>query len=750
MNAEQKESADMNAGKIAAIAAAAGLASASCYARAKWVRPEIGSGGDGHTFPGATYPFGLVQPSPDTGRESYRYCAGYRYEDGRILGFSQTHLSGTGCGDLGDLRIMPFTGAASPDASSAFRKETQRCECGYYAVTLDDSGVRVEATAAPHCAVYRLAYPTSDAGLLVDCQWGIGGKDIAKTILSCDARRDGKRRIVGTTERRHWVRRQYSFVVEFDRDIASCEVLPPKTPGEKAPRFALKFDLPAGAPLLVKIGYSTVDAEGAAKNLAAEVPAFDFDGVRAAALAEWDRNLSRMEVEGADAEKESFFSALYRLMIQPNNIADVDGRYRGADGEVHAAPAGVYYSTLSLWDTFRASHPLYTLIAAEKADGFVETILAHCRDAGFMPIWTLMGRDNQCMIGTHSVPVVVDWFLKTERLSRKDAPERSAHAEDAAFWNAAFDAMKDSLTKLHKGRHLEDWPALDRYGYYPNDIVTSESVSRLLECTYDDWCMARMAERLGRREDAEFFAKRSRCWRNVVDPETGFVRGRDSSGKWTTPFNPLALGRNAGSGSDYTEGNAWQWTWHVLHEPEALVEAVGGRAKAAERVKALFEIEADESETGTCEDVTGLIGQYCHGNEPSHHVIYLLRYLGETARQAELVREVFDKFYVAKPDGLCGNDDCGQMSAWYLFSAMGFYPFNPASGEYVLGAPQLRRVTMNLPDGRRFTVVAEGLSRENRYVKSVRLNGHPVEGMSIRHEDILKGGELVFEMSPRP
>ena len=728
--------------------------------RTKFVRPEIGSGGDGHTFPGATYPFGLVQPSPDTGREGYRYCAGYRYEDDRILGFSLTHLSGTGCGDLGDVRIMPFAGEPSPEVSSAFRKETQVCATGYYAVTLDDCDVRVEATAAAHTAVYRFTGAGAKAmKLLLDCQWGIGGKILAKTILSSDVRVQGRRIVSGTNVRKHWVERRYSFVIECNREFAEPVTLEPLSQDEKAPRMVLQFGEGDG-PLVIKIGYSLVDEEGALRNMDAECPGFDFDAVRAAAEREWERQLSRMDAEGTDDDKTNFYSALYRLLIQPANIADVDGRYRGADGEVHVAPGGRYYSTLSLWDTFRAAHPLHTLISAEMGDSFIETMLEHQKAAGFLPIWTLMGRDNQCMIGTHSVPVIVDWFLKTEAISRPAAPggadASSRHSRDRAFWEAAFTAIKDSLTNLHKGRILEDWPALDKYGYYPNDIVTSESVSRLLECCYDDWCAARMAERLGFADDAAFFCARSRNWRNVVDPETHFVRGRDTKGNWTTPFNPLALGRNAGTGSDFTEGNAWQWTWHVLHEPEALIEAVGGKDVAGERLCRLFTLVADESETGTCDDVTGLMGQYCHGNEPSHHVIYLLRYAGRAARQAELVRDVFEKFYVNKPDGLCGNDDCGQMSAWYLFSAMGFYPMNPASGEYVLGAPQLPKVTMRVArdarretscDAKTFTVIAKDLSPENKYVKSVTLNGVPLDGFTIRHEDILKGGELVFEMT---
>ena len=738
--------------------------------RTRWVRPEIGSGGDGHTFPGAAYPFGLVQPSPDTGREGYRYCAGYRYEDDRILGFSQTHLSGTGCGDLGDVRIMPFAGEPSPGVSSAFRKETQTCAPGYYAVTLDDCDVRVEATAAAHTAVYRFTGAGAKAmKLLLDCQWGIGGKVLSRTILSSDVSVQGRRVVSGTNVRRHWVERRYSFVIECSRDFETPVVLEPLSSDEKAPRMTFRFG-EGDEPLVVKVGYSLVDEDGALRNMDAECPGFDFDAVRAAAEREWERQLSRMDAEGTDDERTNFYSALYRLLIQPANIADVDGRYRGADGEVHVAPGGRYYSTLSLWDTFRAAHPLHTLISSEMGDGFVETMLEHQKAAGFLPIWTLMGRDNQCMIGTHSVPVIVDWFLKTEALSRPAAPggadAASRHARDRAFWEAAFAAIKDSLTCLHKGRILEDWPALDKYGYYPNDIVTSESVSRLLESCYDDWCAARMAERLGFADDAAFFQGRSRNWRNVVDPETHFVRGRDTKGNWTTPFNPLALGRNAGSGSDFTEGNAWQWTWHVLHEPEALIEAVGGKDVAGERLCRLFTLEADESETGTCDDVTGLMGQYCHGNEPSHHVLYLMRYAGREARQAELLRDVFERFYVNKPDGLCGNDDCGQMSAWYLFSAMGFYPMNPASGEYVLGAPQLPKITIKLEgivgvrewmdifhsptpffNSNSFTIIARNLSAENKYVKSVTLNGVPLKGFTIRHEDILKGGELVFEMT---
>ena len=721
---------------------------ACCAAgNAKWVRPEIGTAYNGHTFVAATYPFGLLQPGPDTGREGWQYCSGYRWDDARITGFSQTHLNGTGCPDLGDLRIMPFAGEAKPDVSSAYRKETQVAEPGYYAVTLDDCGVKLEATASPRCAIYRLAYPKGEGRLLVDCQHGIGW-DLATSIVSCDARAEGDRRIVGTTRRRGWVDRLYSYVIEFDRPFTACETLPKAAPDEKAPRFVLRFDLSDGTPLHVRIGYSTVDVDGARRNLAKEIPHFGFDGIRVAARAAWNHYLGRADIDGTDEQKVSFYTALYHAFIQPNNIADVDGRYRGADGKVSVAESGEYYSTLSLWDTYRAANPLYTLIAPEKIDAMVATMVAHQRAAGFLPIWTLMGKDNQCMIGSHAVPVIVDAYLKG---FRGFDPE------------AAYQAIRATLRERHADRVKENWDLLDAHGYYPNDIVKSESVARLLECAYDDWCAGVMAARLGHAEDAAFFQKRAGNWRNVLDPETGFMRGRDSKGAWRTPFSPFALGHDASRRNDFTEGNSWQWTWHVMQDPEGLIAALGGHDKALAKLLALFEQPEKTADSGFVLDATGLIGQYAHGNEPSHHVVYFFQFLGRGDRTAELVREIFDKFYLAKPDGLCGNDDCGQMSAWHVFSAMGFYPFSPCGGEYVLGAPQVARVKLKVENGKcregngergtgngEFHVIARNLSKENKYVKSVTLNGKPVEGFKLRHADIVAGGELVFEMAARP
>ena len=409
-------------------------------------------------------------------------------------------------------------------------------------------------------------------------------------------------------------------------------------------------------------------------------------------------------------------------------MADIDGRYCGADGKIHESVSGKYFSTLSQWDTFRAADPFYTLMYPEIMTEIVNSMIGQYDAIGFLPIWALCGKENYCMIGNHSVPAVVSACLK---------------GLDGIDVEKAYGAVRASLTERHwRG----EWDIYDRYGYFPFDLIPEESVSRTLECGYDDWCAAQLAERLGHREEHELFSRRASYYRNLYDSETGLFRGRDSRGNWRTPFNMLALSHAGTSGGDYTEGNAIQYVWHVLQEPESLMELMGGKEIFVSRLDSLFTDDRTAEVTGFVGDVTGLIGQYAHGNEPSHHVAYLYALAGRPDRTAEVVREVFDKFYLNRPDGLCGNDDCGQMSAWYLFSAMGFYPVNPASGEYVLGAPQLPRVTLSLPNGNRFTVIAENLSGENKYVKSVTLDGEKL-GTTISHGRILEGGRLVFEMT---
>ena len=718
---------------LAALAAPAAVA--DCAA---WVDPFVGTAATGHTTPAACVPFGLVQAGSDTGNGDWHYCSGYRYGDATICGFTQTHLNGTGCPDLGDLRILPMAGNVEPATGNGvpFDKASERAEPGYYAVELD-GGIKVEIAAAEHSAVYRIKGKGA-MRLLVDCAYGIGRKDFAKTITASEVQLVGRSGLAGRNHRRQWVERDYSFVVAFSRACAAVEELP-KAQGVVAPRYVFDFDAKEDEPLLVKLALSAEGGvEAAQRNLAAEIPDWDFAAVKTAARAKWNEVLSRAEIEGTDEQKKNWYTSLYHLFIQPNNLAD--------------AGAAPFYSTFSCWDTFRAAHPLYTILAPDRVPGMVDSMLAQGRRTGYLPIWTLWGRDNQCMIGTHSIPVIVDWFMKevsahsaSLRLCVKNNPINPVKTD---YWFAAYAQIKDTLTKKHDGRVKERWDLLDAYGYYPFDEIKGESVSRTLECAYDDWCAGVMAEKLGLSDDAAFFFKRAQNWKNVFDPSLGLVRGKDAKGNWRAPYDPYALGHGAGTANDFTEGNAFQYSWHVMQDVEGLVAAMGGRAKFVAKLDSLFAAPSMTEGMGEVLDVTGLIGQYVHGNEPSHHVIYFYPQVGHPEKAAARVREVFDKFYLPKPDGLCGNDDCGQMSAWYLFSAMGFYPFNPCGGEYVVGAPQVPEAKLKV-DGGEFKVVARSLSRENKYVKSVMLNGKPVTDWKIRHADVVRGGELVFEMEAR-
>ena len=692
----------------------------------QWVDPYIGCASNGHCFAAACVPFGLVQAGPDTGFVWWDYCSGYRYADTNILGFSQTHLSGTGCGDLGDLLLMPFAGSVDlmrTNYASSYRKVTQVAKPGYYAVQLDDNCARVRIAAARHSAMYEFDYSGDGTPrLFVDLQLGILNwtvKDPAKRVLGCDCRQEGPFTISGTVETKMWVRRKYAFRIVFDRAITSLDELPRRDEAEKGRRFVLGFDMPAGGRLRAKVAISSKDEAGAKRNLAAEMSDWDFERVRRSAQDDWNRLLSRMHAEGSPAQLKTFYTSLYHLFIQPNDLADVGDE--------------PFYSTFSYWDTFRAAHPLYTIVAPEMVDGFVRSTLRQCDRQGYMPIWTLWGKDNHCMIGNHSIPVVVDSYLKGFRGFDADR---------------AYAAIRKSLTEDAPGRGFNNAGTWEKYGYFPFDIVQCESVSRTLEHAYDDWCAARFAEALGKKDDAELFDSRACNWTNVFDRAAGFARGRDSNGAWRVPFSPFKL--NVGSRGvgtkDFTEGNSWQYTWHVMQDPNGLVAAMGGKAQFLERLNGLFSQPEKVEGMGFALDATGLIGQYAHGNEPSHHTAYFFQFAERGDRTAEVVREICDRFYLPEPDGLCGNDDCGQMSAWYLFSAMGFYPFNPCGGEYVIGAPQLPKIEVALPDGNRFTIVARNLSKENKYVGGVTLNGARLKGFVIHHADVMRGGELVFDM----
>lgn len=699
----------------------------------QYVDPFIGAADNGHTFPGACRPFGMIQTSPVTGAVGWRYCSEYMYADSIIWGFTQTHLNGTGCMDLGDILVMPFTGERHRtwDAyRSSFSKTFENATPGYYTVTLDQAKVKAELTATTHAALHRYTYEQADsASILIDLQHGPAWneKQYHSQVNSCEVNWENDSTLTGHVNNKVWVDQDYYFVMQFSRPVIDHFELP-MAETEKGKRLVASFNIQPGEEVLMKVALSTTGVEGAKANMAAEVPGWDFEGIRTAAKADWNSYLSRIEVEGTDEEKTNFYTSFYHALIQPNEISDVDGRYRNAADSVVNATGGKFYSTFSLWDTYRAAHPFYTLMVPERVDGFINSLVDQAEVQGYLPIWGLWGKENFCMVANHGVSVVAEAYAKGFR------------GFDA---ERAFNAIKQTQTVSHPLK--SNWENYMKYGYFPTDLTEAESVSSTLESVYDDYAAADMAKRMGKTEDAAYFARRADFYKNLFDSSTQFMRPKKSDGTWKSPFNPSQIGHAESVGGDYTEGNAWQYTWHVQHDVPGLIALFGGEEPFLNKLDSLFTLKLETTQA----DVTGLIGQYAHGNEPSHHVTYLYALAGRPERTQELIREIFDTQYSPKPNGLCGNDDCGQMSAWYMFSAMGFYPVNPVSGEYVFGAPQLPEFVLHLADGKTFTIKAEGLSEANKYVKSITLNGEPYTKNFISHADIVKGGTLVYQMTDK-
>lgn len=699
----------------------------------QYVDPFIGAADNGHTFPGACRPFGMIQTSPVTGAVGWRYCSEYMYADSIIWGFTQTHLNGTGCMDLGDILVMPFTGERHRtwDAyRSSFSKTSENATPGYYTVTLDQAKVKAELTATTHAALHRYTYEQADsASILIDLQHGPAWneKQYHSQVNSCEVNWENDSTLTGHVNNKVWVDQDYYFVMQFSRPVIDHFELP-MAETEKGKRLVASFNIQPGEEVLMKVALSTTGVEGAKANMAAEVPGWDFEGIRTAAKADWNSYLSRIEVEGTDEEKTNFYTSFYHALIQPNEISDVDGRYRNAADSVVNATGGKFYSTFSLWDTYRAAHPFYTLMVPERVDGFINSLVDQAEVQGYLPIWGLWGKENFCMVANHGVSVVAEAYAKGFR------------GFDA---ERAFNAIKQTQTVSHPLK--SNWENYMKYGYFPTDLTEAESVSSTLESVYDDYAAADMAKRMGKTEDAAYFARRADFYKNLFDSSTQFMRPKKSDGTWKSPFNPSQIGHAESVGGDYTEGNAWQYTWHVQHDVPGLIALFGGEEPFLNKQDSLFTLKLETTQA----DVTGLIGQYAHGNEPSHHVTYLYALAGRPERTQELIREIFDTQYSPKPNGLCGNDDCGQMSAWYMFSAMGFYPVNPVSGEYVFGAPQLPEFVLHLADGKTFTIKAEGLSEDNKYVKSITLNGEPYTKNFISHADIVKGGTLVYQMTDK-
>ena len=725
------------------------------------VDPFIGTGGEGHTFPGASAPFGMVQLSPDTDttceiRACYSHAAGYRYEDPTIQGFSMTHFSGAGHSDLGDFLVMPVAGDVVPlepgdpavphsGYRAALYHVGEEASPGYYRVALREAGTGVvaEMTAGTRVGVQRYSFRGGQAAHLVldlrSSLYNYPGK-----ILWSSLRLHPDGTITGMRETRGWApARKLYFAMRFSAPLTGHafynreEKIPYK--GFQGPfrgrddaaqiaGRALVAQLDFGTldkPLEVKVALSGVDEDGAVANLDSEPG--DFDAIRAKTTAAWDEALGVLDVEAPAPMKKMVYAALYHSLLGPTVYGDADGRYRGPDDQVHKAEGFTFHSTFSLWDTFRAEHPLLTLIQPKRTADFVNSLLASQQHSpfGILPVWQFHGRETWTMIGYHAVPVIADAYMKKI---------------------PGFDADK-ALAAMVASADYGPYGGLDGYianGYAAID-KEPEAASKTVEYAYDDWTIARMARAMGKIEIAERFEKRALNWRNSFDPVTGFIRARKSDGAFREPFDATAINY----GSDYTEGNAWQYSWFMPQDQGGLIRALGGDAATVRKLDAMFDFDNSKVDYSHAEDIAGLIGQYIHGNEPSHHTAYLYNYAGQPWRTQERLRQIVESQYKPTPQGLSGNDDLGQMSAWLVFTALGFYPVTPGSNEYVIGRPFVERAVLRV-GGKTFTIVTEGLSDANPYIGAVWLNGKPLTKGYITHDQIVAGGELRFRMSPKP
>ena len=707
-----------------------------------YVNPFIGTGGHGHTFPGAALPFSMVQLSPDTYTRGWDWCSGYHYSDSSIMGFSHTHLSGTGRGDLMDIMVMPMVGEIkwdpgsreNPDEGyrSRFSHQKEEASPGFYSVFLDDYGIHTSFTVTPRTGFHRYQFPASQGShIIFDLTHGRPGDKEIETYIKIknDTLITGLRRSSGWAPDQH-----VYFAARFSKPFQSHRL---NVDGEQKDQVILgmgkqvkgvfSFSTKEGEIIHLKIGISPVSELGALNNLDIENPGWDFDKVRSTAEDIWEQELRKIRVESEDKRrKEIFYTAAYHSYLAPYLFSDVDHKFRGVDQKIHIATDFTRYTVFSLWDTFRATHPLFTITQKGRVAEWIRSMLSFYVESGFLPEWPLMGNETHTMIGYHAVPVITDAYFKGIR----DFDVEQAYA-----------AMKNSAKQDHFGiDHLK------KYSYIPSELE-NKSVSKTLEYAYDDWCIAQMAEALGKQDDYSYFLERAGAYKNVFDHSTGFMRGKSAEGDWVTPFDPTYSSHH---GYDFVEANAWQYTWFVPHDVQGLVDLMGGREQFIAKLDALFELSSEIKGEDASMDITGLIGQYAHGNEPSHHVAYLYNYAGQPWKTQEKVHRILNELYDNTPKGLSGNEDCGQMSSWYIFSAMGFYPVNPMGGVYVFGTPIFDKVTIPLENGRSFVIEANNLSSENKYIRSITLNGESIERTWISHHEIMAGGRLVFEMSYEP
>ncbi len=733
-----------------------------------YVNPFIGTDDMGHTYPGAVVPFGLVQLSPETDSvlynngknynpDVYKYCAGYQYADKTITGFSHTHLNGTGHSDLGDFLMIPTTGKIKfnpgtkdiPGSGyrSRFSHDKESAKPGYYSVHLDDYNIDVELTATEHAGFHKYKFPkNSDAHVILDLTSGIYNYD-GKVVWS-SVRVENKTLVTGFRQTNGWARTRYVyFAMEFSRPIKSYQLRNdeqsvyggfwrkfnqnenfPERAGHKV-KCAFNFDAMDGGEILVKVGLSGVSTRNALQNLKAEIPGWDFNKVVKNAKEKWNKELSKITIQADEERKINFYTAMYHSFLNPNIFSDVNGEYRGLDQNIHKSAKSVNYTTFSLWDTYRALHPLYTIIQQKRSGDIVNSMIEHYEQSvhKILPVWSHWANENWCMIGYHAVPVLADALMKGIGGFDK---------------NKAFEAVIASS-------NYEPYDGIGgykKYGYVPEDL-SSNSASKTLEYAYDDWTIYKMAEKLGRKKEAEEYLKRANSYKNIFDPKTGYLRAKKTDGTFKLPFDPLSV-VNQG----YIEGNAWNYSLYVPHDIKGFMKLIGGKEKLVTWLDSLFTFDLPDKYFGESEDVTkvGMIGNYVHGNEPSHHVPYMYNYAGMPWKTQERIHQIVNTMYKPEPHGLCGNDDCGQMSAWYIFSVMGFYPVAPGSNEYVIGSPCVASAVINLENGKKFIVAAENLSEKNIYIKEVFLNGKKIDRSYITHGEIINGGSLKFVMQNQP
>ena len=735
----------------------AGLtANLSCAAEAQrlsdYIRPFVGTKGEGNTYPGPSAPFGMVQLSPDTDKDLWDTASGYEYSDTSIMGFSLTHLTGTGIPDLGDFLFMPQIGnpklvpgtKENPDSGyrSRYSHEQESASAGYYKVKLLNSGTTVELTAGERAGIMRFTFPASnEACIMTDLSHFLSGKRW-KIIWSHVRVEDGST-VTGFHLVNGWAKERYLyFAARYSRPFDSSEIMSSGKPviyntyrfrssREAAGtnlQFLAKYHTHDQEPIMVKVAVSAVSAANALKNLDSEIPDWDFQKVVEETRKKWDRELARIEIEGSQEDKETFYTGLYHAFLAPNLYEDVNGEYRGLDLNIHKSKGFTNYTVFSLWDTYRATHPLFALIQSRRDADMINTLLDHYDQNvdHLLPIWELQGNETWCMIGYHAVPVIVDGYLKG--VKGFDA-KRAYEAIKTTAMNPDYDSVA----------------AFSKLGWVPCD-KEDESLSKTLEYAYDDYCIAQMAKALGKQGDYEHFMKLAGNYKNIFDPSIGLMRPKDSHGQWRTPFDPHKYGE--GTDSDITEGTSWQYSWYVPQDVPGLISLMGGKEEFGKKLDSLFTFQ--QSEKGGAEDIQGRIGEYWHGNEPSHHIIYLYSYIGQPWKAAQRLHEVIKTQYGNKPNSLSGNDDCGQMSAWYMFTVMGFYPVCPSSDYYVIGSPSLKKAVMHLSNGKKFTMMAENLSDQNIYVQSVKLNGKNWDNTFFPYSELKNGGEITFIMGPQP